>query len=124
MSLLRLASGLVRLAAAMTADAVQSCTVTLEPVSTRIEERFSLLYGPVAEGPEVVLEGEAETVEPLDGESIDIGEAVAQQLSLALDPFPRAPEADALSASLGSKAGMGSPFAALEDWPKPGRGRG
>jgi uncharacterized metal-binding protein YceD (DUF177 family) len=85
----RLAGGLVRLSAALRADVVQACVVTLEPVPSRIEEDFSLLYGAADEAREIVLDGEDETVEPLAGNRIDIGEAVAQQLSLALDPFPR-----------------------------------
>jgi len=31
--------------------------------------------------------------EPLSGDAIDVGEAVAQQFSLALPPFPRSPDA-------------------------------
>jgi len=85
-----LAGGLVRLSAALSADVVQSCIITLEPVPSRIEERFTQLYGAAADAREIVLDGEAETVEPLAGAMLDIGEAVAQQLSLVLDPFPRA----------------------------------
>ena len=86
----RLPGGLVRLAATLDADVVQSCVVSLEPVANRVEEDFTLLFGKGEEAREVVLDGEEETVEPLQGDRIDIGEAVAQQLSLALDPFPRA----------------------------------
>ena len=89
----RLPGGLVRLAASLDADVVQSCVVTLEPVANRVEETFTLLFGKGDAAREVVLDGEEETVEPLDGDRIDIGEAVAQQLSLALDPFPRTPGA-------------------------------
>jgi len=86
----RLRGGLVRLSAALAADVVQSCVVSLDPVASHVAEAFVLLYGSGETGREVVLDGAAETVEPLDGDRIDIGEAVAQQLSLALDPFPRA----------------------------------
>ncbi|HUZ71578.1 MAG TPA: DUF177 domain-containing protein [Stellaceae bacterium] len=85
-----LEGGLVRLTATLAADVVQTCVVTLEPVPSRIEESFTLLYGASSDTREIVLDGEAETVEPLAGGRIDIGEAVAQQLSLVLDPFPRA----------------------------------
>lgn len=85
-----LAGGMVRLEASFVAAVVQECVVTLEPVPSVVEERFSLLYGHEPGACEIVLDGAAETVEPLDGNRIDIGEAVAQQLSLALDPFPRA----------------------------------
>ena len=86
----RLPGGIVRLAATLDADVVQSCVVTLEPVANRVEEDFTLLFGKGEQAREIVLDGEEETVEPLEGDRIDIGEAVAQQLSLALDPFPRA----------------------------------
>jgi len=89
----RLEGGLVRLSARLRADLAQSCVVTLEPVPAQIDEAFTLLYGEIAAAREIVLDGEDETVEPFDGSRIDVGEAVAQQLSLALDPFPRAPGA-------------------------------
>jgi uncharacterized metal-binding protein YceD (DUF177 family) len=88
----RLAGGLVRLSATFAAEVVQACVITLEPVADRIAEEFTLLYGETEAAREIVLDGEDETVEPLEGSTIDIGEAVAQQLSLALDPFPRASE--------------------------------
>jgi len=122
--LARLEGGLVRLEATLEADLVQECVVTLEPVPTHLAERFSLLYGAVADAREILLEGEAETVEPLAGPRLDIGEAVAQQMSLALDPFPRAPGADdALATPPESNAPRESPFAALKHWPGPAKPR-
>ena len=88
----RLEGGVVRLTASFAAEAVQECVVTLEPVPARIAEDFTVLYGAAEAGRDIVLDSEAEPVEPLEGGRIDIGEAVAQQLSLSLDPFPRAPE--------------------------------
>ena len=88
----RLAGGLVRLTASLVAEAVQECVATLEPLPARIAEEFSVLYGETAAARDVTIDGEDEPVEPLEGGRIDIGEAVAQELSLALDPFPRAPE--------------------------------
>jgi uncharacterized metal-binding protein YceD (DUF177 family) len=85
--------GFYRLTATLSADLEQACIVTLDPVATRIEEPFELLFGPVGSEPELLLDSVEETVEPLEGGVIDIGETVAQQLSLALDPFPRAPGA-------------------------------
>jgi hypothetical protein len=112
--LCRLGGGLIRLSATLSAEVVQSCVVTLEPVANRVEEEFALLYGSEpADAEEVVLSGEAELVEPFTGGVIDIGEAVAQQLSLALDPYPRA--AGAALASV-DKNTAGSPFAALVKW--------
>lgn len=87
-----LEGGLVRLTASLDAELVQSCVATLEPVPSRIAETFTLLYGAAETARDIVLDGDDETVEPLEGGKIDIGEAVAQELALALDPFPRAPE--------------------------------
>jgi uncharacterized metal-binding protein YceD (DUF177 family) len=116
----RLAGGLIRLDARLSADVVQECVVTLEPMASRIEDSFTLLYGATAdEAGEITLSGEAELVEPLAGNTIDVGEAVAQQLSLALDPFPRAPGVEA-PASAAAEAKAESPLAALAKWKRKG----
>lgn len=85
--------GIVQVSGTLVAELEQSCVVTLEPVPSRLAEEFTLLYGPPEADSEIELDGEAEPVEPFEGDRIDVGEAVAQQLSLALDPFPRAPGA-------------------------------
>lgn len=97
--------------AAFEAEFVQSCVVTLDPVRGAVSERFTLLLGP----PEV--EGEAAgtvtddiAFEPLVGDIVDIGEAVAQELALALPPFPRTPGA---AGEEEPAAGEPGPFAAL-----------
>jgi uncharacterized metal-binding protein YceD (DUF177 family) len=90
----QMVGGLVRLSATLTADVVQTCVVTLEPVPTTVEESFTLLYGSTDDEDETILNGDDEIIEPLESGQIDIGEAVAQQLSLSLDPFPRAPQAE------------------------------
>jgi hypothetical protein len=41
----------------------------------------------------MVLSEDEPALEPLTGDAIDIGEAVAQELSLALPEFPRQPDA-------------------------------
>lgn len=97
----------VRVEGRLIADVVQTCVVSLEPVHNRIEEAFVLHYAPETHGADrgeghgkaqhrtVELrldEGDEEDIpEPLVGGRIDIGEAVAQHLALALDPYPRKP---------------------------------
>lgn len=85
----------VRVKGGLVADVVQSCVVSLEPVRSRIEEPFDLVYAPESAVEEVGFGADTETEwpEPLPEGPLDIGEAVAQQLSLALDPYPRAPGA-------------------------------
>jgi len=75
------------------ADVVQACVVSLEPVASAIEQDFTLLYGPTQPGKSVMVDLETDVAEPFEGDAIDIGEAAAQQLALALDPYPRAPGA-------------------------------
>jgi uncharacterized metal-binding protein YceD (DUF177 family) len=111
------AGRLLRLEATLSAEVVQACVVTLEPVRSGIEDRFVLLYGPAAETSDVMLREDEEVVEPIVDGRVDLGEAVAQQLSLAIDPFPRAPGAPAPAAP---GEGMTSPFAALAKWRKKG----
>ncbi len=62
--------------------------------SRAVSDRFSLVYGPAPEEEqEIALTTDEPAFEPLNGDSIDVGEAVAQELSLALPIFPRDPEA-------------------------------
>lgn len=56
-----------------------------------------------------------------DGGAIDLGEAVAQTLALAIDPFPRGPNADAALRAAGvigeEDAGPFAVLKALKDKP-------
>ena len=49
-----------------------------------------------AEG-EVEIDPEAEVPEPLADDQLDLGEVLAEELSLALDPYPRSPDGRPLS---------------------------
>jgi len=83
---------LVRLDAHFTATAVQSCVVTLEPLPVQLADDFTLTYGLEEErvqSREVIVGEEDDPPEPIIDGLIDVGEAVAEHLSLALDPFPR-----------------------------------
>ncbi len=114
-SLARLGGGLVRLSAELSADVVQECVVSLEKLPSRVAESFTLLYGEGQDAErEVVLSGTTELVEPVEDGIIDIGEAVAQQLSLVLDPFPRAPGLSGPEDA--PEPAAASPFAALARW--------
>ncbi len=74
------------------ADVVQTCVVSLEPVEQHVSERFSLRFVPEgAEGADDDPESPDEI--PYEGSTIDLGEAAAEQLGLALDPYPRHPDA-------------------------------
>ena len=114
----RVSGELIRLEASFEAEFAQSCVVTLEPVPDRIAETFSLLYGPPADDQtEIEIDVDEPVFEPLTGEAIDIGEAVAQELALALPEFPRLPDA-AVDFSETSELEQG-PFAALQRLRRP-----
>jgi hypothetical protein len=114
--------GMVCLHARLVADVVQSCVVTLEPVPAHIEDRFELLFAPVetpAAQSEVVVDvlGE-DPPEPLVDNIIDAGEIVAEYLALALDSYPRAPDAlfEGVTGSEGAlDARPQGPFARLRE---------
>jgi uncharacterized metal-binding protein YceD (DUF177 family) len=104
--------GLIVLEAAFEAEFVQSCVVTLEPVSGGISDRFRLVYGPAeTRYPEIGSRPDEAAFEPLNDNVIDIGEAVAQELSLALPVFPRHPDAKVDDDT--AVVSPGKPFAAL-----------
>ena len=86
----------VIVSATYVAEVSQACVVTLEPVSARISECFERRFvrGPVSGSAVVTVDPMADDPpEPWDGGAIDIGELVAEQLGLAIDPYPRAPGA-------------------------------
>ncbi|MGN6375130.1 MAG: YceD family protein [Sphingomonas sp.] len=78
------------------AAVTQSCVVTDEPVPATIDEPVELLFvEAVPDGSDEEIElGEAELdTLPITGGSIDLGEAAAETVALALDLYPRAPGA-------------------------------
>jgi uncharacterized metal-binding protein YceD (DUF177 family) len=85
---------LFRVEASFEAEVVQTCVVTLDPFGTRVAERFTALFGEGGPGVAALVSSEEEDQpEPIEGNAIDLGEAVAQHLALALDPYPRRPGA-------------------------------
>ena len=86
----------------ISAHVKQSCVVTLEPVSATVEENVAIVFARNPAGTGDVVD--PEEVEPLEGEILDIGEIVAEELSLALDPYPRHPDVDPSALELGPGA--------------------
>ena len=84
-----------RLEGVLGATAVQSCVVTSDPVTTRIDTpvlRRFLRRMPEIDEPEVEIPDD-DSIEPL-GPVIDPGAVMAEALTLALPDYPRAPGAD------------------------------
>ncbi|CAI9120656.1 YceD family protein [Brytella acorum] len=74
----------------LSAEVTQTCVVTAEPFDDLIVEEFALRFVPRAQFVEDdALDLEAIDELPYDGNALDLGEAAAEQLALALPPFPR-----------------------------------
>ena len=107
-------------------DCRQECVVSLEPIPSKINELIEVEYAPAAEDgtEEVFHPDQPEPPEPLDSDSVDLGELVAQHLSVALDPYPRKVDAAPLEWDAGgpeNAANEGdSPFAVLARLRKKG----
>lgn len=89
----------IRVSAEFDARVEQVCVVTLEQFAQDVAGDFRVVYSPEPEDAPLKLNeidvdpDEEDAVEyPADGK-IDAGELVAEYLSLALDPFPHAPDA-------------------------------
>jgi uncharacterized metal-binding protein YceD (DUF177 family) len=80
------------------ATAVQNCVITLDPVTTRIDEAIDRRFQDLAQDHDHDADSETEipqddTVEPI-GTVIDPGQIMVEALILALPQFPRAPGAE------------------------------
>jgi uncharacterized metal-binding protein YceD (DUF177 family) len=121
-TLKRVRKDLVRVKGRLAAELAQACVVTLDPLPARIDERFEVdfLEGaqPAVTDLELDVEG-AEAPEPAPDGWVDLGELAAEQLGLAIDPYPRRPDAT-LPAEWTSEgadepaAERPNPFAALQ----------
>lgn len=88
----------IRLDGVLQAQVEQKCGVTLKTFSQPVRDRFSVIFTSEDETSlrpnEIDLDmSEEDDVEFLRDNKIDAGEIVAEYLSLALEPFPRAPDA-------------------------------
>lgn len=87
---------------------IYTCGVSFEPYAAELAEDFAVRFVPEGEESDE-LDLDADDEIPYAGDTIDLGEATAEQLALALDPFPRKPDA-ALPADISGPTG---PFAGL-----------
>lgn len=117
----------VRVSGRIVADIVQTCVVSLEPVPARLEAPFEALFVPeqsrlarrMAEGEahDIAIDPEGpdapETFVPPD---LDVGAVAEEFFALAIDPYPRAAEAQSpvqVGATDDDDEAAESPFAAL-----------
>lgn len=94
-------AGAIRVSGRFQARGTQPCIISAEPVAFALDDAVEVNFrdGATIADDEIELT-DAELDElPLDGDSLDLGELVAQSLALALDPWPRAPEAQRAAAA-------------------------
>jgi uncharacterized metal-binding protein YceD (DUF177 family) len=103
-----------RLDARLGATVVQTCVVSLDPVTTRIDQAVRRTWLPQAAQNEVVVDPEDDDeIEPL-GARIDLGLVATEALALALPPYPRKPGASLGPTAMAGRAGeTPKPFAGL-----------
>jgi uncharacterized metal-binding protein YceD (DUF177 family) len=120
----------------ITAEVIQACAITMEPVSTRLEEKFEAWFAD-PQGPlsfarlkhereiqkghgELPMLDEKDDPEPLVDGKIDLGELVTQYLSLGINPYARSDGAELKQEKIAKAATepdlIKNPFAALKDW--------
>jgi uncharacterized metal-binding protein YceD (DUF177 family) len=72
----------------------QTCVVSLESFPSEVTLTFERLFttGEMPEEEEeVTIDPALLDLEPVDGESLDLGEIVVEELAVNLEPYPRAP---------------------------------
>ncbi len=120
----------VRIKGRVKGEIVQACVVTLDPVTSVIDQEIDQIFVPEGsklarivtdEAGEMVLDPEGPDLpETFAGDAIDAGALVAEFAALAIDPYPRKPGI----AFEGHREGSAederrpSPFAVLKDWKK------
>lgn len=81
--------GLIFLKGTIQADITVECVRTLVPFQQHLKINVDETFLPLTEGTDAPL---PEEVEPLEEETLNIGEIIIQLISLNLDPYPVAPD--------------------------------
>ena len=98
------------------ADIVQSCAISGDDLPAKIDEAVRLRFVPekTIEAEEIDLEADQLDEIEYTGTSFDLGEAIAQTLALAIDPYAVGPNAEQARREAGiSDEASSGPFAAL-----------
>jgi uncharacterized metal-binding protein YceD (DUF177 family) len=94
--------GRVHVAGRVRARVGQTCVVTLDPIENDIDEPIDLIFAPPEQIPQLadLVDDAAESdveipdpPEPIENGVIDLGRLATDALFLAIDPYPRKPDA-------------------------------
>ena len=114
----------VRVTGTLRARIVQACVVTLEPVPSTIETGIDAVFLPegsrlirksgAGEAAELVIDPEGEDApETFVPPDLDVGAVAEEFFELAIDPFPRAPDAPQSPVETSPAPERENPFAVL-----------
>jgi uncharacterized metal-binding protein YceD (DUF177 family) len=107
----------IRVTGQIQADLAQACVVTLERLPSHLDFDVDVTFIPAADYTSGAGPADAEDVEEefevFSGGKIDLGEMVAQQLGITIDPYPRKEGAALGSVEFGTKIETRQPFAQL-----------
>ena len=95
----------VKVTGQMSATYAQACTASGIPIPVVATERVDFRFVPmltVTEAEVELSDADCDIIE-YEGQTVDLGEAVAQSLGLSLDPYPRSADADAHLKAAGVK---------------------
>ena len=116
----------VKVAGTVTAEIIQSCSITLEPLEARVDNDVDAVFVPEnsklaslkadANG-EIVLDPDGpDAPETFEGDHLDVGQVAAEFFGLAIDPYPRKPGAELPPVlEIDKEPAKVSPFAKLAD---------
>jgi uncharacterized metal-binding protein YceD (DUF177 family) len=112
----------IRATGRLKAQIMQPCAISSEDFPVTIDEAVDLRFvedtpRPMTEAEGLEIELEADDCDEIaySGEMFDLGEAVAQTLGLAIDPYAEGPNADAARAAAGivAEGEQDGPLAAM-----------
>ncbi len=95
----------------MDAALTRECVASLEPFQEILTEKFDVDF--LRAQPEPGEEEDWDAPEVHEGDRLDLGEILVQQLSLSMSPFPRKEGARSLAEAYAPPE-LASPFAALK----------
>ena len=116
----------LRVTGTVRAQVTQTCVVSLEDFSSRIEEPVDVVFLPEADVARMATERAAQPAnhdeeaapddlpDPIVGGRIDLGALAAEIMMLGLDPYPRKPGVAFADPEPASSGDVVSPFAALK----------
>lgn len=107
--------GVVLASGRLWAEVVQLCVVSVEPVTQEVTAPLAFRLLPPGMAAADTPADEADDIESAHG-LVDLGEVLAEELALALDPYPRHHDAQLPPEA---REGPETPFAALAQLKKP-----